>query len=1369
MDQEITSSESLIIGEKTDFDSNLIRNLNLAKKSRMKKILFKTYHLLSTSWGNDRFYTFRSICTHFGVIIKQCQLLLLTLLERNQTSDTKYDNIIQEFLDFFMIDRFSLNSGHQDLLSSLTLVLSLSLLFITSFLALQIALKKSFFKEPLAIAVNLISWGLRTVLMIPMIIYISIYIKNFPVVSESYINYYKKTLQFNVTFGILMIISLVTLFLHLLAKVIFHSTNLYTTETPRSRSCSIILFKQQICIFILCLLFVFLGRGYFLIISSIISFYLLKEFTTMQPYYSFYNNLIEAGLWLMLFTSSLLFLLDNFINIDNTSLLCMLFLSPLEYVLLVYYMKRVLNNALVKEIDNPKTFELKLRHVLYRNKEISEEDLEDIQNMFNSVTGMFLEYEFLAIWEHNFVMQGIGDENLAMIKLMKTIFAKKRPKIMKKHKKTFVYWPKIECEYIVYVKTKETKKMNNFKDVALIKYIKDLFIFNKYDKEACFKLLDLIDSYLCSNEISKKNLLEKFCEFFSSTKFKDQLLAKNISKYGNDHHFLEISQGFIDDLLKMSEMSLSLYMGKGKESYMDRIIGNNLEKNIGTIIVSGYPDIIGRIIFANQQAINILSYPSDNILIGQNFIKLIPEPFSALHKNILTKFLLFSYRSQLSRPNIFLVDYYGFAIEIIMDVRSTFYSGIPYFIVEIVEKIPLECSILCSDKGEVFTTSPQLKNMFSEYGQNIENVFPNVMKYMKEGRNEVFLYKERGKVATLRWSQVQIDNKVLFILYFMDESKFAHFMDLSSDRPIMLKKRSFGFNHKPHEEAKEFNKKVTLNKRKVRKSCDFVESQKLAPKDHSKKIESIHKTLLYSHYIVTISLSFLLCGLIIYTNLYINDSYLSILLTDINSFRYKTASLLMRSRSIDLLQYNISSYDTIESYNNSLIESAYLYKESLNNLSNWNSQYKIIDYFKDTKILLWDFENTVGVSSQVTLYQAMFLFIGQMSLFINSEYKNIDYKLYVYRNGFETLQHSINVTVYKCLVSTINHSNDIFYIFEIINGFTPVPWLTICAFCIPFILVIVGINKELWNNINEISKNTFVILRNRVVERIQRMHDIDFAQDYHLNQDRKLVANVWFKYAVKVLIAVGLSMLFYLLIIYVTEQKLKYLIKIRLEHIFFGGLRTLTVKAFIWAREAHLSQLNISYEYIFSQNINIPSSKEQFLKAADEIDYYNKKILQEAKYLKTSRNSFTKYIDFLIGNTCLYTDIISNCSNTIINNGINQALSSYIQDLRYLVNSSILDIENLSHLEYTTDIFEKSLTSGISLYNSVIDELLNEYKNQTIIIACIFLLSNLVLLFFFIQPEILRMKKQLLSLNEFVILFKNANIDRTLFIEDAFL
>lgn len=1369
MDQEISSSESLIIGEKTDFDSNLIRNLNLAKKSRTKKTLFKTYHLLSTSWGNDRFYTFRSICTYFGVIIKQCQLLLLTLLERNYTSDIKYDNIIQEFLNFFMIDRFSIDNGHQDLLSVLTIVLSLSLLFIISFLAFQITMKKSFFKDPLAIAVNLISWGLRTVLMIPMIIYISIYIKNFPIVSESYINYYKKTLQFNATIGILMIVSLFTLLLHLLAKAIFHNTNLYTTETPRSRSCSIILFKQQVCIFVLCFIFVFLSKEYFLIISSIVSFYLLKEFTTMQPYYSFYNNLIEAGLWLMICTSSLLFLLDSFVNIDNTSLLCMLFLSPLEYALLMYYMKRVLNNALVKEINDPTTLELKLRHTLYRNKEISEEDLEDIQNMFNSVTGKFLEYEFVAIWEHNFVIQGIGDENLAMIKLMKTIFARKRPEIMKKSKKKFVYWPMIECEYIVYVKSKETKKKNNFKDVALIKYIKDLYIFNKYDKNACFKLLSLIDSYLCSKEISKKILLEKFCEFFSSTKFKNELLTKNILKYGNDHHFLEISQGFIDDLLKMSEMSLSLYMGKGKESYMDRIIGNNSEKNIGTIIVSGYPDIIGRIIFANQQAINILSYPSENVLIGQNFIKLIPEPFSALHKNILTKFLLFSYRSQLSRPDIFLVDYYGFAIEIIMDVRSTFYSGIPYFVVEITEKIPLECSILCSDKGEVFTTSPQLKNMFSEYGQNIEHVFPNVMKYMKEGKNEEFLYKEGGKVATLRWSQVQIDNKALLILYFVDESKFAHFMDLSSDRPIMLKKRSFGFHYKPHEEAKEFKKRVTLNKRKVRKSCDFVESQKLTPKDYSKKIESIHKTLLYSHCITAISLLLLLCGLIIYTNHYINDSYLTTLLTDISSFRYKTASLLMRSRSIDLLQNNISCYDTIENYNNSIIKSALSYKESLNNLSTWNSEYKIIDYFKDSKILLWDFENNIGTSSQVSLYQAMFLFIGQVSLFVNTEYKNIDYKLYVYRNGYETLQHSINATIYKCLVRTIEHSTEIFYIFDIINGFTTAPWLAMCAFCIPFILVIVQINKYLWENVNDISKNTFLILRNRVVERIQRMHDVDFAQDYHLNQDKKLVVNVWIKYAVKIFIAVGLSVLFYLLIVYITEQKLKYMIRIRLEHIFFGGLRTLTIKTFIWAREAHLSQLNISYDSIFHQNLNIPSSKEQFFKAADEIDYYNKKILQEAKYLKSSRNSFAKYVDFLIGNTCLYTSLISNCSNTIISSGINQALSSYIQDLRYLVNSTIIDIDQLINLEYTTGIFEETLTNGISLYNSVTDEILTEAKNQTIIIACIFLLANLILLTLFIQPEILHMKKQLLSLNEFIILFKNANVDRTLCIEDAFL
>ncbi|OMJ81914.1 hypothetical protein SteCoe_17556 [Stentor coeruleus] len=1366
MDQ-ISTSEILFSNEKSDFESDLIRNLNLAKKFWLKKVLFKAYHLLSASWGNDRFHTLRNCITHCAVIIKQCQLLFLILFVRKKPSDSNYDTFVQEFLKLFMVDIFTVYNGHQDKLTAFIIISTFCMMLIFVLLMFQDVAKKFMLKTPSIICANTITWCLNTILTVPVMIYSCVYIKHFPFTSKIYVKYYKSTLQFNMTIGILLILSIFITIIHLLFVTIFHNTSLYTSNITRSRSCSVVPFKQLLCIFSICFIFVFLNHEYFLIFSLALSAYMLKEFIYFHPYYSFYNNLIESGFWLMIFTSSLLILIENSININSTSLLCIIFLLPLEYLLLGYYLKKSFGLKINKDIDNPTLLELKIRNVLYKNNEISEEDIVKIQDMFNCVTGLFLEYNFIAIWEHNFILQSSGNINLAMVKLMKTIFSEKRPDVLRRPDKVFLYWPKIECEYIVYVKSKEIQKQNNFKDVALIKYIKDLYYFNKCDNKTCHELLSLIDTYLNSNEVSKKYLIKKFENFFTSMKNKDQFLVKSLGKYGNDWNFLDKNQSFQTDIIKMPDLSNSINTTKTKENYIDKITGNNSGKSMATIIISGYPDIIGRIIYASEQAANLLNYPSIYALIGKNFINLIPQAFLNFHKSILTKFLLFSYKVQLSRPEIFLVDYNGFSIEVIMEIRTTFYAGIPYFIVEFIEKIPTEYSILCSETGEIFTTSPELKTMFSMYNQNIEQVFPNVMRYLQDGKiNDDFLYKEDGKIARLRWNQVRIDNKTLLILYFLDESKFKHFIDLSSDRPLLLRKRSTGVSYKSIEESKELKRNTTIIKRKIRKSSEQILTQKLIQKDYTKTIKANLKPLLYSHYISTILTIILYLSIIMYTSKFVNDNYLSTMLTDVCSFRYKTASIAMRTRSIELLRKGFPCNSNLTQYNNSISASTNMFKLSLDNLNTWNSEYKIMDHFKQTKITLWDFENKIETPSDQTLYQAMYLFIGRITQFIDSEYNDKDNMLYIYRNTFNALQHLINLTTYKCLISVIRRSLDIFYAIDLIKGFIIVPYTLICLFSIPFMLMIVSVNKNLWDNINGIPRDKLFVLRSRVVERIKNVHFQDFTEEYHLNQNGNFNSNIWIRYTLKVLIALGTTIIFYVLILYFCEDKLKFLIKIRLEHIFFGGLRTLTVKAFMWAREAHLSQLNISYEYIFPEYLDISSSHQQFIKVADEIEYYAKYVLLETQTLKSNSQYFTKYIDFLIGNTCLYTDLVANCSNTILTVGVNQAILGYIKDLRYLAESKEIQLSYIENLEYTTSLFEKSLTSGIYLYGNVTDEFIVEARNLTHIISSFFIGISIVLLVFVIYPEINEIKKELLSRNEFVLLFKNFNTEKTMCYEE---
>ena len=233
--------------------------------------------------------------------------------------------------------------------------------------------------------------------------------------------------------------------------------------------------------------------------------------------------------------------------------------------------------------------------------------------------------------------------------------------------------------------------------MLLIKYLIDNYLIQDYETKLSLLVLSAIDNILYSNSIEPGQVSEKFLKFYSKSEEKNKFVEKKIRVYGNDEIFLNKSFNFKETLLKSPTTdAFSFKTGKANESFIERLYCNNITYHQATLIASGFPSLTGKIIYANESATNLLNFPSVYQLIGVNFLRFFPQPLISQQFNFFNKSLLFSNTTEIIIPYSYIIDDFGYALEITLRIRATFFSQVPYFIINFDNKAG-ESFFLCSN------------------------------------------------------------------------------------------------------------------------------------------------------------------------------------------------------------------------------------------------------------------------------------------------------------------------------------------------------------------------------------------------------------------------------------------------------------------------------------------------------------------------------------------------------------------------------------------------------------------------------------------------------------------------------------------------
>lgn len=1326
-----------------------LENLEVAKISKVKKGLFKVYAIFNNSWDPGEYPIYKSFMVYVGGLIKHFQLLFLVLQARKYTNSYTYEAAIQKFLKFVMIDNFVITEHHQVYFTNFLMIFNFTVLISIGVLTIQVIYKKKTLMALLSGMIVIATWVLYSILFIPMLIYSFFYIQ-YSFQSTYTISYYQSTLEFSPIFAFLLGISSLLLSIHLFFCALFLYNPQYSTTAPRSRGYSEILIKNYLGFIVLSFLYTLLPGTYFLSFSFVITCFLLKEFIYRQPFYSFIENYIEAGFNLSLCTISAMCLLDNLINLNNTTLFCYLFIMPILFIILYWHMKKVLESLEASTEKSPYAFEFKLRKKLYKTTEINEDEVE---KMFAEATENYLEFRMFFVWECCFFM----NINLAVAatKLLKMNYSQCRPEWMQKPKKVFHCFLAIESEYFSYMLLKRIRKSHTSRDMVLIKYLINLYRFVLIDYQLCINLLRGIDLYIESKGVLLKDITNGISNFYSSYRSKELAFEKNVSKYGNDKSFMDKNFSFRSEILTPLDLSALVKNVRIQESFMDKLLGNNSSKKNGILIVSGFPSNFGKIIYANNETLSLLSYPSKNLLFGKHINLIIPSPFKLVHDMHLLKALMYNSNLETARPLLYVVDYNGNCLQVAMSTRIVFYAEASYFFIELIEDEFYDCFALCSSTFEVYSFSVELKNIIHEPMENIEKAFPYLQKYIENYREgSEFIYAEFGKEALMKWENVRIGEISLKIVYFLDPGMLFKFKTIKKKVDICSAVTFQELITHVREEKKEPKPRPSMSRRRIRKFSDNTKFLEVYFQDYSVNILRLYKVFSYSLSIaiVLVVLAYMIMAVI--SSSFINDKPLAEILANVLNLKYNIASLSLKIRTLDLYYQGVPCFFTENTYMSKITENLISLQSIINDINSYDNKFNIKKHLETYKLPQWSNKNGISTKYDSNLYQAIIMLIANSFQVVNSDFTDKDSLLNIYQNSFVGIYNGANFTNFQCLHSIKENNLLIIQGFEMVNwiGLIPIAILIIIIFYVLYQFE--NINCNQWESINAIPKEIFLLMRSRVAGRINRYYLPDFEKECKLNHASDLIHTVWKEMAFKAICAVIVSIVSYLLVIYMVEYPLNDSVSSRLDFMIYGDKRAMFVKAFSWVKEGQAGKYNTSYVDLFDKDREFSRFEDIFESFFQEIKYFENLLL-----LKTLNSQYDKYFDFLVGDTCKYV-IQANCSKTIISHGVHQAINEVLQQSYYFVNSNIYDTANMLELEHSVNIFENILNTGLDLMNQAIDNTISLNKIRIQVIATVFSLAS-ILLWIWLKRSGTQIKNILLSKNEFIGLFKEASQAKT--------
>lgn len=1340
---------------------DLVYSLSPEKIPKYKKALFEFYDLLSNSWIKKNLTKLRNFSAYLGIGIKQLQFQSLVLLSTENKNPSSYDSSISQLLNYIRFDLNIINVAGQSTFTyfSLSIVFSIFIMFLLIFSQLRV--KRKVLIKPLIVFIATVTWIIENYLMIPMVIYSTIYIQHCWFVNDDYVNVYDKKLVFNEALGLLFVVQLCMLFSLIFLNTIFNYTSAYSYETSYSRAHSAISIKQIVFLFLISIFHIVMDKKYFLYMSIAVGSFMLYNYIEYLPYYSNVDNMIDGGLWLTLTTSSILSLINDYTSNGFETVICLLILIPFLYYILFTGIKKNLERKSMSSEESPYIYELKIRKLCFSKKKIDEETAKKIRNLFNQVTKKFTEFKLIYIWECNFELKYSCDFTFAMMKLLKMVFASKRPSFLAKQEKVFYSFPDIESQYFYYNLFKKITKSTTLKDLILLKYLKNFSKSNLLDADACKKLIELIDVNLSSSHYSAHIISKKCLDFYKALIEKDRIMDTYLKNYEQDTDSMTQYRNFREQLFSASDPNIKSQNDKMRESFVNKLLGNNSEFNCPRIVVSGYPKEIGTIIFINTAAIELLGAHKSADILGMNFCHLIPPPFDKVHQNVLERFLLFGNKTELKRPHLVVLDSEGFCIEVTMQFRLAFHSQVPYFIVDLIPRLPRECLILCSPEGKIYAFSQELNGIVTKEMLNIEQLLPGILDcFAMHPSNQTFVYKNADKNEMIKRIELVIDGEILNVVYlYEDESTFNFYHQEMNELKNFSKQSSVMSKTK---DPKVYTKKQSFTKRKNRTSVSVEVKATLNAVDNTDKINSLSKNLNYFNFAITLLFIIFAISLTLAQLYYTDNKILCVIIEELTTIRYYITSIVLDIRSIEISSNHLTAKSHSQ-YVNMITENVGNMSLLLHNMKDYSNIYHIEDRLKNEQLLILTSFQGKFSSKDINLYEGLLEYISKTEMLIANNFSNYDDIAYIETNGLNNLFNSINTTSYKVLESTISKSKQVSQILSLIKSVLFIPILILVVFSIIIFFPLEKINISQWTILNNISNQTFLLIRLKTIERINQLHQPIIDMEATVSRNRKIYSVIWKKYMWLILVFAIIIIVYYLLINFIIEDSLLFLIESQQRHWYWGGLRrSLIPKTFLWSRESTLSLYNESLYEKFTEFQEIRSIEKEFKKCANELNYVNRKIIYEVLDINRFFFDFYDYLDLYSGNPCEVLSMISNCSVNMMRYGMYSAMNVFESDLDYLMDIKNDNWEYLAQKENTVYSMVEAIFAVNSFFGDMATFYYDKYSKILTGLCVAFCVLSLLFYFYFIRREIAKMKEGLLSRNQISIMFKDSSLYRSI-------
>ena len=277
--------------------TELLQYTSSARPHKYFRALFKLYSQGLDTLSRHEINRLRNLFVYLGSIIKQLQLLSLVASVIPSSNTSSFQAAISKFLNLTRFDIQILNTLGQSDLTTMSLGLVYGLAFIFCLGYLQLFIKRTLCIKPLAILFRITVCLAMNFILLPLIIYSSVYLKYSWFSSNYQNNSYSLALNFDPGMAILFFFQLFLLFILSYFSVVFCYANSYSTNSAYSRSHSLVTVKELICIFAVGILLEVLSEVYFLFACIFIGGYMVYMSVAYLPYYSTADNTISIGIW----------------------------------------------------------------------------------------------------------------------------------------------------------------------------------------------------------------------------------------------------------------------------------------------------------------------------------------------------------------------------------------------------------------------------------------------------------------------------------------------------------------------------------------------------------------------------------------------------------------------------------------------------------------------------------------------------------------------------------------------------------------------------------------------------------------------------------------------------------------------------------------------------------------------------------------------------------------------------------------------------------------------------------------------------------------------------------------------------------------